>query len=231
MSLTTTQSALRDAVRRTADVVAFTDKHPDARCNDLINQGLGALSRLCRTTNPEFQPIATTTITCDGTNTLYALPAAFRSLLSAEYVSNGSKLWMTPYELQEHALLSDDQTSALGLRGQYYRVLGTNIDILPKPPANDQVTLWYATTVTQLASDPATVDVMDRLDSYVIWWAAREIAMERSDWERHDRLTAKMQEMEGDIRILARSIDLSAPSKVKQMAYAQPWMRKGWWRR
>ncbi len=230
MSLTTTQSAMRDAVRRTANVVAFTDKHPDTRINDLINQGLGALSRLCRTTDPEFQPIGSQVYTFDGVATSYALPVTFRSLLSAEYISNGSRIWMQPYELQEHAVLADVDTTTSASRGQYYRLLGQNIDVLPRPPLNDQMQIWFATSVTQLASD-STVDVMDRLDSYVIWWAAREIAMEREDWERHDRLSAKMQEMDPEIRILARSIDLSAPPRVKRLAYADPSMRRGWWRR
>ena len=232
MSLTTTQLNMRDAVRRTADVVAFTDKHPDTRVNDLVNQGLGALSRLCRTTNPEFQPIGSTTFTMDGATTLYPLPTSYRSLLSAEYIGDGSRIWMTPYEMHERAALVDTTNQSSGRRGQYhYRVLGTNLDVLPLPPSGDQVTIWYATSVTQLTGDASAVDVMDRLDSYVIWWAAREIAMERADWERHDRLGQKMMEMEAEIRILARSVDLSAPARITRLSHADPAMRRGWWRR
>src|SRR5678816_3394381 len=100
MSLTTTLALMRTAVRATADVVAFTDKHDDTRLNVLINQGLGALSRICRTTNPEFQPIASTTVMTDGVATAYALPANFRSLISVEYIDgNDRKTWLTPFEM------------------------------------------------------------------------------------------------------------------------------------
>ncbi len=215
MPLTTTLTLMRDAVMRTADVVAFTDKHPAARVNDLINQGLGALLRICRTTNPEFQPIATDTITTDGVATQYGLPTNFRSLISVEYTDgSGHKTWLTPFEMHERAALTDPETTSIALRARCYRVIGTNIELLPRPEADHTALLWYATSVTQLASDPSTFDTMDRLDTYVIWWAAREIAMEREAWERHDRLGAKMAEMEAEIRILARSIDLSHPGRV-----------------
>lgn len=223
MPLTTTQEDMRDAVRRTADVVAFTDKHPDTRINDLINQGLGALSRLCRTVNPEFQPIASTTVTTDGVETTYALPSNFRTLISVEYTADSLKTWLPPFQPHERALLTNADTTAQSQRALCYRIVGTNIELLPRPLEDQTALLWYATTVTQLSGDGSTMDTMDRLDAYVIWWAAREIAMEREAWERHDRLTAKMQELEGDIRILARSIDLANPSKPVDLSYANRW--------
>ncbi len=219
MSLTTTQGVMRDAVRRTANVVAFTDKHPDTYVNELINRGLGRLSQICRTTNPKFQPIASTTITADGVNTMFGLPATFRSLLSVEYEIDGFRTWLDPLLMSERPALVSTEVTASSNRATGYIVMGQNIELLPRPPKDHKAHLWFATSVTQFAltgADAASVDVMDRLDSYVIWFAAREIAMEREDWARHDRLTTKMQEFEPEIRILARSIDLSQPSRVTQ---------------
>jgi hypothetical protein len=215
--LTTTLEEIRDGVRRTADVVAFTDKHPNERIDSLINQGFGALSRLCRTTNPEFQPIARWEFDTDGDETMYELPDGFRSLLMVEYTDGSDrKAWLTPYTFNERALLTSPETTANSLRAYSYRLIGSNLELLPRPPADHHVAVWYATTVTQIAAgdDEATFDTMERLDTYIIWWAAREIAMEREAWERHDRLTSKLQELEGDIRILARSLDLSAATRV-----------------
>lgn len=216
MSLTTTQLLLREAIQRTANVVAFTDTHSAANINHLINRGLGALSTLCRTTNPHFQPIASTTITCDGDNTTFALPSNFRSLLSVEYTGDdtGEKTWLLPFQLHERAELAATNTGSMSTRARAYAVVGTNIELLPLPPEDHTALVWYATSVTQLAGDAETFDTMERLDSYVIWWAAREIAMEREAWERHDRLTAKLEALEGDIRILARSQDLGASTHV-----------------
>ena len=230
--LTRTLAQLRDAVRRTADVVAFTDKHPDSYVNDLVNRGLGALSRLCRTTNPEFQPIASTTITADGTNTLYALPADFRSLISVEYIANsvgsGVKVWLDPYEMHERASLTTAPVNTDSVRSSFYRVIGTNLELLPKPPEDDEAFVWYATNATQLASDGATAEVMDRIDDYVIWWAAREIAQERENWERYDRLSQSLGSLEGDIRILARSRDLSAAARPVDERMADRYGRFRW---
>lgn len=215
MALTTDQQTMRDAVRRSADVVEFTEKHPDTRINDLLNQGLGALSRVCRTTNPEFQPVGSSTITFDGTETVWPLPSNFRSLLSVEYAGDsGYKSWLNPFELHERAALSDPDTTSTATRAEGYRLQGSNIEFLPRPPDGHTALLWYATTVTQLASNAATFDTMERLDTYVIWWAAREIAADRENWQRHDRLAAKLSELEADIRILARSKDLSMPKRI-----------------
>lgn len=229
MALTTTLEDMRDAVYRTSDTVNFTDKHPTTRVDDLINQGLGALSRICRTTNPEFQPIGSTTITMDGVATAYALPSNFRSLLMVQYTDGElHKRWLNPYELHERAALTDPDTVAVALRAEGYRLVGSNIEFLPRPPEDHTALVWYATTVTQLVGDTAAWDTMERLDSYVIWWAAREIAMEREAWERHDRLTQKMGELEADIRILARSLDLSVPKRVVDLAHGS---RPRWRRR
>lgn len=217
--LTTTQADMRDAVQRTANVVAFTDTHPPARINDLINQGLGALSRLCRTTNPKFQPVASTTITTDGVNTAFSLPVNFRSLISVEYTADEFKTWLEPFQQNERAALSTPEVTANATRAHAYQVLGRNLELLPRPQTGHTALVWFATTMTQLSSDGQTFDTMDRLDSWVIWWAAREIAMEREDWERHDRLSQKLSEMVDEIRILARSIDLN-PARPVESDYA-----------
>ena len=227
MSLTTTQQLMREAIQRTADVVEFTDKHPASAINHLINRGLGALSMLCRTTNPDFQPIASTTITADGVNTMFALPSNFRSLLSVEYTGDdtGSKDWLLPFQLHERAALSGSDATATSIRARAYRLMGTNIELLPRPPEDHTALVWYATAVTQLAADAETFDTMERLDSYVIWWAAREIAMEREAWERHDRLSQKLADLEADIRILARSKDLGSSTRVVDRRFSDRYGR------
>jgi len=231
VSLTRSLEQIRDSVRRAADVVAFTDRHTDASVNDLINRGLGALSRVCRTVNPEWLPIASTTITADGVNTSFALPSNFRSLISVEYTGEGHKTFLIPFEMHERAALTDPDVTSSATRSRYYKVVGTNLELLPRPPNAHTVLVWYATRATQLTSDSDTVDVMDRLDDFVIWWAAREIAMDRGDWERHDRLSAKIAEITAEVQILARSIDLSHPSRIVDKAHADRYWRvsrRGW---
>lgn len=218
--LTRSQSQLRESVQRVADVLAFTDRHPPAAINDLLNRGFGALSRLCRSVNPEFQPLASATLTFDGVTALYGLPSNFRTLLSVEYdaAGDGSRVWLTPFELHERALLAAPDTTAT--RARVYRLTGDNIELLPMPAAGHTALLWYATDVVQLTSDASTAQTPDRLDDYVIWWAAAEIAIERGDWERHDRLLQKLSGIEADIRILARQRDVNAPGRPINMRFA-----------
>jgi len=211
--LTRNLAQLRDAVQRTADVVAYTDKHPASYLNDLVNRGIGALSRICRTTNPRFQPIASTTLTYDGVSTFQALPAGFRSLLAVEYTHEGHKRWLEPTNLSERSGLTTPDVQLGNGLAVTYEVIGTNLELLPLPADGDTAFIWYAPNATQLTGDSSTIDVMDRLDDYIIWWAAREVAQERENWERYDRLTAQLQSLEGEIRILARSIDLSEPTR------------------
>jgi hypothetical protein len=232
VALTQTLAQLREAVQRTADVVAFTDRHPAAYINGLVNRGLGALHRLTAQVNPEFRPLASTTITCDGANTLYALPADFRSLISCEYTDgNDAKSWLTPFEMHERASLTTATERANSVRAHHYRIIGGNIELLPLPPEDHTALLWYATTATQLSSDADTADVFDRLDDYVIWWAAREIADERGDWERAARLDAKLAAMTGDIMVVARQRDVSHPSRIVNLNHADRYgrtPRRGW---
>jgi hypothetical protein len=106
-------------------------------------------------------------------------------------------------------------------RALAYQITGTNLQLLPRPPSGDTALLWYATTVTQLVGDTSIFDTMERLDDYVIWHAARQIAQERENWSRTDRLTAWLKDMEPDIRILSRSIDLSGGERIFDVRFAE----------
>jgi hypothetical protein len=234
VALTRTLAQLRDSTRRAADVVAFTDKHPDSAVNDLINRGLGALQRLTAQVNPEFRPLASTTITCDGENTLFALPADCRSIISVEYTGDNSdeRTWLIPYEMHERAALTNTSTTLGAGHAHCYRQIGANLELLPLASEDHTARVWYATTATQLSDDADTVDVFDRLDDYVIWWAAREIAMERSDWERHSVIDGKLSAMTGDIMVLARQRDVSHPTRIVDMSHADRYgrhRRRGWY--
>ncbi len=228
MALTRTLAQLRDSVERTAGISAFVGagkRHTEDSINDLVNRGLGALQRITAIVDPEFRPIASTDITTDGAATEYSLPSNCRSVISVHYEDDGECTWMLPFEIWERPTLADSLTTTNASRAYAYKVIGSNIEFLPLPPEDHTITVWYATTANQLSSDGQTVDVFDRLDDYVIWWAAREVAMDREDWERHDRLTDKIARMEQDIQVLARSRDLSHPARVVDVREANRYGR------
>lgn len=228
MPLTRTLAQIRDSVQRTAGISAFVGtgkRHTEASVNDLINRGFGALQRKTAAIDPEFRPIASTEITTDGDATEYPLPSNCRSVLAVHYTVDGNSTWLLPYELHERPALVDANGTVNATRASRYRVLGTNIELLPLADEDHTVLVWYATTAIQLSSDGQSADVYDRLDDYVIWWAAREICKDREDWERHDRLGADLKDLEQDLAILARSRDLSHPAKVVDVRTASVWAR------
>lgn len=211
---TRTLGEIVDAIQRTADVVAFTDRHPVSYIKDLACRGLGALQTLTATTDPEFRPVGSTQWTTDGITGELTLPVDCRSIIAVQYTVDGSKTFLEPFEWAERPQLADTSISNPTGRAAGFQRLGTSIELLPVPVANHTVKMWYATTVQQPSADADPVDVYDRLDSYVIWWAAREIADERENWQRVASLTTKMQALEADIRILARSRDISTPTRI-----------------
>jgi hypothetical protein len=228
MPLTRTLAQIRDSVQRTAGISAFVGagkRHTTESVNDLINRGFGALTRATAVVDPEFRPIASTEIETDGDATSYALPSNCRSVLAVYYEADGVSTWLIPYELHERAMLSSAQTTAQSSRASHYKVLGTNIDLLPLADDGHTATVWYATTSIQLTADGQSADVYDRLDDFVIWWAAREICKDREDWERHDRLTADLEGLRGEIAILARSRDLSHPGRIVDVREANRYGR------
>lgn len=215
MALTRTLAQIVDAIQRTADVVAFTDKHPVSYIKDLACRGIGALDTIIKTTDTEFRPLGSITYTTNGIASTFALPVDCRSIIAIEYTVDGQKDYLDPFEWVERPLLVDaDLSGSTTGRARGYKRIGSNLEVLPKPNANHSILMWYSTTASQPTADSDTVDTYDRLDSYIIWWAAREIAAERENWARVKYLDERLATAEGDIRVLARSRDVSAPSRI-----------------
>ncbi|MCW5838269.1 MAG: hypothetical protein KIS78_38105, partial [Labilithrix sp.] len=170
----------------------------------------------CRTVTPNFEPIASTVIEMNGLDTKYPLPANFRTLISVEYSGDGGrKRWLTRFEMFERARLADPETAGNSTGATSFARIGTNIEFLPRPPAGHRALLWYATNAPQLTGDGQAIDTLDRLvDNYVIFWAAREIAGELGHWERHESLSGKLGALEPEIRVLARTRDLTGPTRI-----------------
>lgn len=236
MALEQSLAELREAVQRTADVIGFTDRHPPPYINGLINRAFGALHRKMLIVAPERRPISSQTVTTDGIATAYSLNTNFRNLLSVEYTGESRKTWLVPYELHERAALTEEDavSGQASPRAYSYRIVPgesvQQIELLPRPPAGHTALLWYATTAPQFALSSASVDattlnVYDRLDDFVIWWAAREIARERADWERYRSLGDDLVSLENEIQTLARMNDVSAPPRPVDVRLADRYGR------
>lgn len=215
MALTRTLAQMEDRVRYTCDVGGTSGiaRHPQAVINDLLNIGVAKLSRLLREACPDMRFLASNVIALANGVSLYALPTDFLSLISVELVAEGHRTWLTSFELAERAQLTDPLQSYTGVP-YGYRIEGGNIEFLPIPQsASYTAKLWYVPHTTELAG-VAALDTVDRLDDFPVWDACLAVCERDRLWELHDRLQGRMQALEGDIRVLARSRDINSPARI-----------------
>jgi hypothetical protein len=227
MALTQDREDIRDNVRRFANVQGTTAllRHPNADLNDYINRGLSRLRYLLTQANPDQRYLSSQSAsTSDGT-TVYSLPSDFGSLISVDITANGAKTWLTSYEMHERpALTSADQPSS-GIPF-CYRLRGGNIEFLPEPGGAYTYTLWYVPHTTELAADANVLDTVNRLDEYVIAYAARLIAIKDKNWDLKQAASELMAELTSEIEVLGRSRDQNAPSRIVDVYQADRWGRR-----
>jgi hypothetical protein len=216
MALTQTLAQMRAALRRLCDIegTSMLTRHPDADCNDYINRGLGALRRKLTQYVPDLRILSSTTINLTSGTSSYALPADFEFLISVELDANGRRTWLEAYAMNERPMLSDPNNAGTGVPVAY-RLRGANIDYQPAPGASGYTsTLWYVPDTSQLSSDSATLDTIQRLDDYAIFYAGTFVAKKDEKWSLHDRLKGDMAEIGADIAIMGRNRDVNSPPRV-----------------
>ena len=206
-------------VRKMTDTEGLTSRHPDSDLADYVNRGYGALYRILAAAIPSHRFLASVTDSLTPYVSTVALPADFRSLLSVDIDANGSRQWLLAYEFHERPFLADQNSSSYGTPN-CYRLQAGNIEFLPSPDSAYSYTLWYVPNATQLTSDAATADVIDRLDEYVINFAARIVAKKDKNWDLADRCAAELGEMRSDIEVLGRSRDMNSPPRVVDVTLA-----------
>lgn len=215
MAITQQLVDLRTNVRRTCDIGGSSNltRHPDASVNDAVNRGIAALYRMLTQLIPDQRYLGTSTITTTNGTSTYALDASCSSVLYVEMTANGERTWLDAYSPIEHAALTNPSSTYSGTP-LYYRVIGSNIDLLPAPSGGYTVSYWFVPDSPQLTSDGQTIDTIARLDDYVIWYASREIATKDAKWELIAALESRMTRLEADIMTIARNRDLNAPPHV-----------------
>jgi hypothetical protein len=85
---------------------------------------------------------------------------------------------------------------------------------LPVPKAVYSITLWYVPHPTTLVNAGDTFDTIARLDDFVVWYAARELATKDGSWELVGVLKAKMDEIRSDIENIARQKDQNGVGRM-----------------
>ena len=231
MSLTVTRSQIRDAVRQITNTGGTTAllRHPDANLDDYINKAFGSLHRKLTQAIPDQRFLATTSITTVAGTATYALAATFDHLASVDCNANGAKVWLTAYEMSERPVLTDPAASYSGVPFTY-RLRGSNIELLPTPNAGYVVTLWYVPAPQQVATgsgnDSTTYDTINRLDDFLVAYAAKPVAMRDRKWDLVAQLNQVMADLDMEIMALARSRDKNSPSRIVDEQLTNRWGRR-----
>lgn len=231
MALTRTLAQLAADVRKFANVQGTTalQRHPNADVYDYVNRALGSLHRRLTAAQPDQRYLSSTSASfSDGTST-YSLPVDFDHLIAVEVSANGVKRWLVAYEMHEHASLTSPDTDFVGVPFAY-RLRGANIDFLPTPESADYTYyLWYVPTPRQFATsgdEAQTFDTINRLDDYVIAYAARIIATKDKQWDLVGECKSLCAEMEAEIAVIGRGRDQNSPPRIVDETLADRWGRR-----
>lgn len=219
MAYTLTRLQLVTRGRRKADAVG--DNHvTDTELNDEVNDLISRIWKEVFAVDRD-RVAAVTSITLTGAEE-YTLPAAFMSLIRADWVSGSQHVMLEPTTFAEMDL--SDQAGA----ACYYRLVGggqtgstERLHIRPDP-GTGTIELWYATTAPVLSADGDTYDCRFDEHRYVIAGLARFIAVKQeTDPTPHE---AEMLDALEHVRTLARRRDAG---RAKQIADVRS-LNLGW---
>lgn len=227
MALTRTIDQMVNATRRVTNALGTSalQRHPDVDLFDYVNRGIAALDRKLKLADTGQRFLSSSTITTVVGTEVYALPSEFMALISLSGDINGSQRWFTAYDLNERPRLIDQNAGWTG-EPLHYRLRQGNISLLPTPADVYTLTLWYAPNASTLTTGQ-TYDTINRLDDYIVWYAAREVCKKDANWELHDRLTQSMGEIASEIEALGRNRDMSSPARIVDMTQRDRFGRMG----
>jgi hypothetical protein len=166
---------LRTAARQRADQVNSTFIS-DAELTSYVNQSAYELYDVLIQKYGDAYWAASTTLTTDGVNTTFALPADLYKLLGVDLQTSGSPNgWLTlrPFQMAERNRNWLPQSSAvLGFTSLRYRLLGDKIWFTPLPAGGQTVQVWYVPRMNELVADADVLDGISGWTEYVIVDAA-----------------------------------------------------------
>ncbi len=232
MALTQSLAQMRNNVRKLADAGGTNARvrHPDPDVNDYVNRGLASLHRKLNEVQGDQHYLSSTSISIVANTLTYSLPADFGHLISADITANGTRSWLAAYEMHERPEFTNPDSSYSGVPS-VYRLRGASIEYLPASTGAYTSVLWYVPRPTTLTLDSQTFDTINRLDDYVIAYAARFIAVKDKNMELVALCKSLMTELEEDIAQIGRSRDRNSPPRVVDERLHNRWGRRRYGRR
>lgn len=205
--------------------------------NYYINQSYYELYDLLITAYEDYYIAPRLSITTTSTD-LYALPngannsaaPAFYKLYGVDCgLSNSTSAFVTLKKfdfIQRNRYVFPQITSSiLGVFNMEYRVLGSNIKLIPSPGAGQTIGLWYFPKLTTLLQDTDVVDGISGWTEYVIVDAARK-AMMKEESDTTFLIQEKMM-LQKRIEESASNRDAGAPDTISDTRGQNGWGSMG----
>ena len=155
------------------------------------------------------------TITTDGTNSTFALADDFYKLLGVDYLVNANagvagRITIWRYNFAERNQYSLPNLAAPGRTVLRYRIQGSNIAFLPRPPVSGQTLyLTYAPLLTLLSADGDTFTLGNGWEEWIkAAVAAKALGKEESDMTPALSL---LQRQEERLTTIKEGRDVGAP--------------------
>jgi hypothetical protein len=230
LALNQTQAQILANVRQFTDTAGTTalSRHPNANIYDYINRAHGSLHRLLTECGLGDRFLSSTTVTTSSGTATYSLPATFDHLISVDLTANGTKSWLTAYEMHERPMLTDSSASYSGIPVAY-RLRGSNIEYLPTPAGVYTSTLWFTPTPTNWATDgtdsASNFDTINRLDEYIIAYASAPVFFKDKNFDAYQMALGIVDRMADEVRGMAHARDRNSPPRPVDDSPRDRWGR------
>lgn len=210
--------------------------------NSFINLAMYELYDLLTTVFEDYNVAAPVQFRVDGSTAQYALPngsntftngytgvtftpPAFYKLLGVDLALNSApNAWVTVNKFnfidRNRFVYPNTASTIYGVFNLQYRVMGSNIQFIPTPSANQAIQLWYVPRLTELLSDTDCSDIsISGWIQYVICRAAKyALDKEESDTSQ---INQELMFMKQRIEESAANRDAGMPDKISDA-------RTGW---
>jgi hypothetical protein len=200
-------SALRTQARERADILNSTHV-TDSELTTYINQGGAALHDAIVASNEDYV-LTSVEFTLTTTNT-YTLPDDFYKLRGLDYSVGGNWTTVEPFSFTERNRFDSIAVEFENIPSRAYRVMQSDLFILPENNASGTYRLWYLLRYVPLADDGDELD--DLWSEYVVVYAARKcLAKEESSTVEIDAELANLMQR---VLMMTAKRDLGVPRRI-----------------
>lgn len=222
MATNVTLGQLMLRVRQRANLEGATAFLPDAELIDNINQSVADWWDMVRLTTFQGQiarvqwPIVTV-----ANQSSYALAPNNASVISVDANISGNSYAISAMPYQEEQrnmfkLLPFVGWSFGAVQSVWYQIQGTNINFLPTPTANYNVTVNYVPTSPVLSAPTDTLNSVNGWEEWIVLDAATKALVKTGNTEMMAALQPYIQRQEARIKSAAAAQDMNASEGVHE---------------